>query len=210
MMDPYAELGVRKNANKATIKNAYRLRSKAAHPDGGGSAERFGALNLAYKVLSDDDRRKKYDTTGVIDEVAPDNTEAAIVNIIAGMLEQIILGDQDPMASDLVGGMQNFVNKQIETIQQMNAKLERARGRIVTMSQRFKIKKGENKIAMILRARLASLDAALESNKRNIELHREVHRRLGQYTFERMVQQYVHQVSFMSNGFYGNSTSSAR
>lgn len=188
-MNPYETLGVRKNASKAAIKNAYRMRSKTAHPDGGGSPEKFGEINLAYKVLSDDGKRERYDRTGEIDEGNPDNTEATIWNLIASMLEQIIMGDADPVQSDLIGGMQGAINKQIEAIQQMNAKLERARGRIVTVAQRFKIKKGENRIAMILNARLLTIEQAIAGNKKAIEINREAYRRLGQYTFERMVQQ---------------------
>jgi molecular chaperone DnaJ len=60
----YDVLGVDKGAKKEDIKKAfYKLASKY-HPDKGGDAEKFKEINEAYQVLSDDKRRKEYDTYG--------------------------------------------------------------------------------------------------------------------------------------------------
>lgn len=60
----YDVLGVEKGAKKDDIKKAfYKLASKY-HPDKGGDAEKFKEINEAYQVLSDDKKRKEYDTYG--------------------------------------------------------------------------------------------------------------------------------------------------
>lgn len=60
----YDVLGVEKSAKKEDIKKAfYKLASKY-HPDKGGDAEKFKEINEAYQVLSDDKKRKEYDTYG--------------------------------------------------------------------------------------------------------------------------------------------------
>lgn len=60
----YDVLGVDKGAKKEDIKKAfYKLASKY-HPDKGGDAEKFKEVNEAYQVLSDDKKRKEYDTYG--------------------------------------------------------------------------------------------------------------------------------------------------
>lgn len=60
----YDVLGVDKAAKKEDIKKAfYKLASKH-HPDKGGDAEKFKEINEAYQVLSDDKKRKEYDTYG--------------------------------------------------------------------------------------------------------------------------------------------------
>lgn len=60
----YDLLGVEKGAKKEDIKKAfYKLASKY-HPDKGGDAEKFKEVNEAYQVLSDDKKRKEYDTYG--------------------------------------------------------------------------------------------------------------------------------------------------
>ncbi len=66
--DYYEVLGVDKNADDATIKKAYRVLAKKYHPDtnpGDKEAEaKFKEASEAYAVLSDHEKRQKYDQFG--------------------------------------------------------------------------------------------------------------------------------------------------
>lgn len=66
--DYYEVLGVEKNANESAIKSAYRKLAKKYHPDmnpGDQEAEKkFKEASEAYAVLSDADKRRKYDQFG--------------------------------------------------------------------------------------------------------------------------------------------------
>lgn len=66
--DYYEVLGVDKNASEADIKSAYRKKAKECHPDlhpnDKTAEERFKELNEANEVLSDPEKRKRYDQFG--------------------------------------------------------------------------------------------------------------------------------------------------
>ena len=70
-MDLYQQLGVTRGASEAEIKKAYRSLAKQLHPDRNKdnpkAAERFAKVTQAYDLLSDKDKRARYDR-GEIDE----------------------------------------------------------------------------------------------------------------------------------------------
>ena len=60
-------LGVDRDADADTIKKAYRRLARQYHPDVNsepGAAERFKEVSNAYEVLSDPEKRRRYDTFG--------------------------------------------------------------------------------------------------------------------------------------------------
>ena len=66
--DFYEILGVSKSANEAEIKKAYRKMALKYHPDKNpddkASEDKFKEAAEAYEVLSDSDKRAKYDRFG--------------------------------------------------------------------------------------------------------------------------------------------------
>src|SRR6266545_3857516 len=65
--DYYKTLGVSKNASAEEIKKAYRRLARQHHPDvnkGAEAEKRFKEINEANEVLSDPEKRKRYDTVG--------------------------------------------------------------------------------------------------------------------------------------------------
>ena len=71
MSDPYTTLGVPRSASEKEIKSAYRKLAKELHPDRNKdnpkAADRFKQVTAAYDILSDPDKKGKYDR-GEIDE----------------------------------------------------------------------------------------------------------------------------------------------
>ena len=65
MADPYSTLGVARDASEKDIKSAYRKLAKELHPDRNKdnprAAEKFNEATQAYDLLSDKDKRARFD-----------------------------------------------------------------------------------------------------------------------------------------------------
>ena len=67
-LDYYEVLGIQKNASDAEIKSAFRKKAMQYHPDRNtgdkAAEEKFKEVFEAYSVLSDPDKKEKYDRFG--------------------------------------------------------------------------------------------------------------------------------------------------
>ncbi len=98
MKDYYEILGVSKNATKDEIKRAYRKLAMKYHPDRNkdpGAAEKFKEISEAYAVLSDDEKRKQYDTFGQAGFEQMYSQEDLFRNADFSVFEDLF-GSQDP------------------------------------------------------------------------------------------------------------------
>jgi len=70
--DPYAVLGVPRDATPDQIRTAYRKLARQYHPDVNrddpGAEEKFKEVSEAYSILSDADKRARYDHYGVTED----------------------------------------------------------------------------------------------------------------------------------------------
>src|SRR5688572_13276561 len=97
----YEQLGVAREATPDQIRKAYRKRAKKSHPDGGGDAEAFVELRRAVAVLSDPERRRRYDETGSTDETVIDDASQRAMSLLAAMLSSIIDQTDDAARYDV-------------------------------------------------------------------------------------------------------------
>lgn len=152
----YEILGVAPGASTDAIKKAYRKLAKTHHPDGGKTDDgMFDAITKAYNVLSDPERRKRYDETGEIDESA-DNEQARVLNFIANILLQVVQAAEDPATFDVIAKTREIVQ---ESIIKMNQDLRHGvteKARIGKVLKR--IKGGTGFVEKQIEASLANID----------------------------------------------------
>jgi DnaJ-class molecular chaperone len=101
----YDSLGVPKDASADAIRAAYRKKAQAHHPDKGGDVSQFQAIQTAYDVLSDDDRRARYDTTG--DTEQGPSIEGQARMYVATLLNAVMQGQADVRTTDILAVMRN-------------------------------------------------------------------------------------------------------
>jgi len=107
--DPYQVLGVPRSASVDEIKKAYRRLAKELHPDLNPGRKdidaRFKELNSAYELLSDADKRARYDR-GEIDAAGAERTDRFYHRggRRSGARSEGFAYDPDDLFSDLFGG----------------------------------------------------------------------------------------------------------
>jgi curved DNA-binding protein CbpA len=107
-MNPYQELGLDPNCSQEDIKQQYRTLAHQHHPDRGGDAERFKRISLAYEVLSDPERRARYDGTGQIDQDQGIRGEA--LERLGNMINHYVPNSNNEL-EDLIAKMRADINQ---------------------------------------------------------------------------------------------------
>ena len=125
--DYYEVLGVDKNASEDEIKSAFRKLAKKYHPDvckEPDAAEKFKEAQEAYAVLSDKDKRARYDQYG---HQAFDNNGAGGYDF-SGFDFSDIMGDLfgDGFSSFFGGGKQNRKTRGSDTLKRVNLTFDEA------------------------------------------------------------------------------------
>jgi len=105
--DYYAILGVSKTASQEEIKQAFRKLARKYHPDvnpGNKQAEaRFKEVSEAYEVVSDPDKRKKYDQFGQYWKQAGQGFPSGGAGVDMGGFDFSQYGNFDEFINELLG-----------------------------------------------------------------------------------------------------------
>lgn len=115
-VDLYDVLGVDRSASTEELRAAYRRRARETHPDAGGDVGAFHAVQAAWEVLGDPERRRAYDRTGARPRVSGPVTVPDLLGVSAliavrrvatsGLTPRIGLSavsDTDPLRDLVIG-----------------------------------------------------------------------------------------------------------
>ncbi len=179
MTDPYITLKVPRDASADDIKAAYRKACAQNHPDRGGSTEAMAAINDAYAILSDPDRRKRFDETGAAnDEPSPDQrARDHIMRAFSHALE-------NDAVSDPILYVRDDLENLIEQGQRINAQAERLIARWNRQRGKLKSKSGNSMLHNIIDEKIRNSTEAIAHNKRGIEMAKRAYEMLEDFDFE--------------------------
>jgi curved DNA-binding protein CbpA len=129
--NPYELLEVAHDADLETIEKAYRRAAQRAHPDReGGSTERMQALNEAWEILKDPERRRRFDLTG--DRTAEDPTVRAARGVLENMVGILIRNSEPDL--NLIEALAQGIEKQRQGCREER---EKTRTQIQALEQRL-------------------------------------------------------------------------
>lgn len=165
-MSHYETLDVGQDASADQIKQAFRKKASAAHPDRhGGNNEQMAAVNKAYEVLGDPERRARYDETG--DDDQPDSIEKRALHQLVGFFELVL-----EMDGNLIALVRKHMQEGEDAAANEVNNLKRKVGKLTGRRNKIKVKSGENLVHLIIdgqvkaaNARIAALEDAIAVGK---------------------------------------------
>lgn len=87
----YDDLAIDEKATPDQIKKAFRKKAKQTHPDNGGKSDEFRAIAKAYNILSDEEKRKRYDNGENPDHINQSNThEQQVLSTVFCIFNNIV------------------------------------------------------------------------------------------------------------------------
>jgi DnaJ-class molecular chaperone len=140
---PYEELGVDREAKGEDIKRAYRRRAVQCHPDRNGddpeAHEEFLAVQKAWRILRDPERRARYDETGDDEEHPPveEKARGMIIHHIAHLAEEL------PGADVLKLARAEIVNSRKGLMEALKETQQKAKG-FRSVAKRLRRKNGKD------------------------------------------------------------------
>lgn len=189
-MNPYEVLGVSKTATVAEVKAAYRKLSPKHHPDKGGDRIKFEEIKLAFDVLSNPNRRSRYDALGRTDE-SPATPQRLQIFISDTMKSVVTAERQDGTVDDPI--WENIRDKILLSIMGSRVplknqayKLQRQLERTQRLIERFILKEGHSfdPVGKALAEEKARIEGELRFSQDAMELSIEAERILKTYTYE--------------------------
>lgn len=168
-LDPYSVLGVERDADAAAVKRAYRKAAQAAHPDRhGGDTTAMTRVNVARDILSDPQRRERYDLGGE-DVPATPALELRARVVLAQVFQQFVAHPQRlNIVSQSRSALSEMRRKQVEALAEMKRTIERMRQRLKDVEY-LKPSDGPDLFADTVAGAIANLEHQTQNAQEQLE-----------------------------------------
>lgn len=182
MIDPYAMLGIERDADDNQVKAAYRKAAKGMHPDSGGDADQFARLQTCYDLLRDPVRRKVFDDTGFDPQLA-DPRDLKGLMLLEPLVNDVILDEREPGSFDPVAAMRRKLSDEIVSARFHILEMERHRSRVRNHMDRIGRRSGADVLGSMLRSRCNSIGDAITKAEGQIEAIEKAYSMLEGYSY---------------------------
>lgn len=161
--NPYVVLGLVRDSTEHQIKAAHRQHAKRLHPDIGGDRAAFEAVQRAYDLLMDPERRAHFDQTGDSAEPRDQNPLIPIVEMLAHLMDELLsgLGEKqiEPKRVDMMFMLKQAVKERQAEHNRAKVAMGSAKVLIGDLAARFDLKApGQNVIRGMLEAKVRWFD----------------------------------------------------
>lgn len=193
--NPYEVLGLAANATSGSIRQSYLRASLKHHPDKGGDVDKWLEIKLAYDILSDDERRARFDQTGCVDDKAVDNSHAeavkrlimAIKNAVQIARQKAEMSQQSPLQFDIVALARNHLIDHIATVQNQIDEYTASLAFCAEIAPRFKKEgDGDDVVASVFAEDVKILTANIANCQKEIDDTNAALQLSENYSFEKL------------------------
>jgi curved DNA-binding protein CbpA len=161
MDNPYEILGVKRDADKATIEKAYRAKARKSHPDAKGDREVFKKVNAARQLLIDDQRRQRFDETGETSE-RPQRGATAAEQMVGAMVQEAFL-QPEPLRwiCNRIDADRFELNKRVQQARSQRERIKTKVAKFERVNKATKNQHGYDFIKAVLDSGLAGLEQTI-------------------------------------------------
>lgn len=189
--DPYAALQVDRSTSPDGIKAAYRRRARATHPDIAKTynADAFQEVVRAFDILSDPERRKRFDETGSADETNPVEDRAAAMQVLAGLFETMVSKASERRARlvsiNFISGISELLQRNITDANSILGDLKHQADERLALRKRIaRVGDGPNVFADKLTAQITSLERGQADQRQRLRILKLAEVEVGNYDNE--------------------------
>lgn len=170
MTDPYQTLGVARDATADEITKAYRRLAREHHPDRNPgddqAAARFREVREAFELLTDPERRRRFDETGDASDRRRADGPAGVMTVLGpcllGVLRTLQSTGRGAEREDVVGHMRKALAEAERMVRQPRPQLLKEKALYEAAAGRLEVDEGEdNLLAAAARSQLARVEAEL-------------------------------------------------
>jgi curved DNA-binding protein CbpA len=165
-MNFYETLGIGASATPDEIKKAFRKKAKDNHPDReGGSDEAMSKINQAYGILSDPQKRSRYDETGLFNDLpnVTEQAESLIMHMFSRCLSSRISGS-------VVWQVKQGLFAEESALQNQLSQLTGQKDMLLARRKTVKSTSSKNLAHMVVDQQVQSIGQMIDQKKEQVEI----------------------------------------